>query len=99
MVMQPACKEGMGALVNVMVYAWEWKRASMQARPPGEPFMEQLAGVRLWMSSYHGVEHGRRIWMMTSTVFMYLKVWAQKWRACLVQKSQRKVATTKGIVK
>ena len=45
MVVQPACKEGnapnqMGALVNVMVYACEWKRVSMWARPPGEPFME-----------------------------------------------------------
>ena len=45
MVTQPVCKEGntpkgMGALVNVTVYALEWKRVSMQARLPGEPFME-----------------------------------------------------------
>ena len=51
------------------------------------------------MSSYHGAEHGRRIWMMTLTMFMYPIAQAQKWRACLVQKSQRNVATTKGIVK
>ena len=45
MVVQPACKEGnalngMGGLVNVTVHVWEWKRVSMQARVPGEPFME-----------------------------------------------------------
>ena len=36
---------------------------------------------------------------MTPTMFLFPKERAQRWKACLVQNSQRNVATTKGIVK